>query len=259
MVTIDLNCDMGESFGAWKMGDDASMLELITTANIACGFHAGDPSIMRQTILGAKARGVAIGAHPSFMDLYGFGRRRIYDERPEDIESQLIYQIAAIEGMSHALAWPITHVKTHGALGNIAAIDADLAFIVVRAIKAINPSLILITLPYSQLMAVAEKNGLTTACEVYADRTYNDDGTLTSRQQPDAVIHDPQRSLEQVLAMVVDHTIPTVGGKKLPVEPATICVHGDTPGAVNTALTLRQSLNRQGIKLAPFNQPATKK
>nr|WP_319484906.1 5-oxoprolinase subunit PxpA [uncultured Cohaesibacter sp.] len=255
MTTIDLNCDMGESFGAYTIGDDAAMFELINTANIACGFHAGDPVVIRDTILAAKAKGVSIGAHPSFMDLYGFGRRRIYGERPEDLEAQLIYQIAAVKGMSEALGWPITHVKTHGSLGNIAAEDADLARVCASAIKSVDPSLTFVTLPYSETMKAAEAAGLDVACEVFADRSYDDNGMLTSRQKEGAVIHDLKQSTDQVLSMVKDGFIPTVGGKKLAVEAATVCIHGDTPGAVAVARALRASLADEGISFAPFKSP----
>ena len=256
MPTIDLNCDMGESFGAYTIGDDKAMLELITTANIACGFHAGDPVVMRETILAAKAKHVAIGAHPSFMDLYGFGRRRISGERPEDIEAQIVYQIAALQGMAHALSWPMTHVKTHGSLGNMAAVDPELAAVCVRAIHSVDPSLIFIALPFSETMKAAEKAGLRVACEVYADRSYDDAGMLTSRQQEGAVIHDLNQSMDQVLSMVRDGFIPTTGGLKLPVEAATVCVHGDTPGAVDMARALRAALTQEGCTIAPFACPA---
>lgn len=256
MPTVDLNCDMGESFGAYKIGNDSAMLEVISTANIACGFHAGDPVVMRDTILAAKARGVAIGAHPSFMDLYGFGRRRISGERPEDLEAQIIYQIAAMQGMARALGWPMTHVKTHGSLGNMAAEDAELADVCVRAIKAVDPSLVFVTLPYSETMKAAEAVGLRVACEVYADRTYDDTGMLTSRQKEGSVIHDLQQSVDQVLSMVRDGLIPTIGGRMLPVEAATICVHGDNPSAVAMARALRVSLSAHGIDIAPFAKPA---
>lgn len=255
MPTIDLNCDMGESFGAYTIGDDAAMMEVITTANVACGFHAGDPSVMRDTILSAKAKGVAIGAHPSFMDLYGFGRRRISGERPQDIEAQLIYQIAAIQGMATALGWPITHVKTHGALGNMAAEDADLAKVCVQAIRAVDPRLVFITLPYSQTMLAAEQAGLTVACEVYADRRYDEKGMLASRQLAGAVIHDLQQSVDQVVSMICDKRLPTVAGTFLPVEAATVCIHGDTPGAAVTAGALRGKLTELGIDIAPFVKP----
>lgn len=252
MSTIDLNCDLGESFGAYKIGDDAAMLGLVTTANIACGFHAGDPVVMRDTILAAKANGVAIGAHPAFMDLYGFGRRRISGERPEDIEAQLIYQIAAIQGMAAALGWPITHVKTHGSLNNMAAEDAGLAEVCARAVRAIDPTLVFVAIPFSEAMKAAERAGLRTASEIYADRTYEPDGMLTPRQVAGSVIHDPEQSADQVLSMVRDGRMPTRGGGSLPVEAATICVHGDTPGSVAMATALRGRLAREGVSLAPF-------
>ena len=254
-MEIDLNADLGEGFGPWRMGDDEALLDVLSSANIACGFHAGDPVVMRDTILGAKARGVAIGAHPSFMDLYGFGRRRIAGERPEDIEAQLVYQIAAIKGMAAALGWPITHVKTHGSLNNMSAEDASLAEACVRAVQAVDPTLVFVTTPYSETMKAAEKAGLPIACEVFADRTYDADGRLTSRQKPGSVIHDLRQSADQVLSMVRDGRIPTLGGGSLPVEAATICVHGDTPGSVAIARALREMLAAEGIEVAPFAEP----
>jgi len=253
--TIDLNCDMGESFGAYVIGDDEAMLDLVTTANIACGFHAGDPVVMRRTIRMAKAKGVAVGAHPSFADLYGFGRRRISGERPEDLETQLIFQIVAMQGMAALEGHPMTHVKTHGALGNMAAVDPDLAALCVRAIRAVDPGLVFVTLPYSETLRAAEKAGLRIACEIYADRSYTDQGELTSRSQPGSVIHDPAQSLDQVLEMVVNGKIPTTGGKKLPVTPETLCIHGDTKGAVDIARRLRGALEANGVTIAPFAKP----
>ncbi|AGT08538.1 LamB/YcsF family protein [Paracoccus aminophilus] len=253
--TLDLNCDMGESFGAWVMGDDAAMLDLVSSANIACGFHAGDPSVMRRTIRMARDKGVSVGAHPSFADLYGFGRRRISGENPDDLEAQLIYQIVAMRGMCAVEGHAMTHVKTHGALGNMAAVDPDLAALCVGAVKAVDPGLIYVSLPYSETMLAAERIGLRTACEIYADRSYTDGGELTPRSQPGAVIHDPNQSLDQVLEMVVNGHIPTTGGKRLPVDPATLCVHGDTPGAVEILRKLRQSLIENGVEIAPFAKP----
>ena len=252
---IDLNCDMGESFGAFTIGDDAAMLEFVTTANVACGFHAGDPVVMRRTIRMAKERGVAVGAHPSFADLYGFGRRRISGERPEDLETQLIFQIVAMQGMCALEGHGMTHVKTHGALGNMAAVDPDLAALCVRAIRAVDPDIAFITMPYSETFKAADKAGLRTVCEIYADRTYTDQGELTPRSQSGAVIHDPKQSLEQVLEMVVNGRIPTTGGKKLPVEPETLCVHGDTPGAVDIVRKLRAALEANDVEIAPFAVP----
>lgn len=255
MRTIDLNCDMGESFGAWTVGDDAAMLDLVSSANIACGFHAGDPVVMRRTLRLAKERGVSVGAHPSFADLYGFGRRRISGERPEDLEAQLIYQIVALQGMAALEGHPMTHVKTHGALGNMAAVDPDLAALCVGAVKAVDPALVYVSLPYSQTFAAAERAGLRVACEIYADRTYTAAGELTPRSQPGAVIHDPRQSLDQVLEMVVNGRIPTTAGTSLPVEAQTLCVHGDTPGAVEMARALRAALAAEGIGIAPFARP----
>ena len=252
--TLDLNCDMGESFGAYKIGDDAAMLEVVTTANIACGFHAGDPIVIQRTIRNAKRKGVAIGAHPSFADLYGFGRRRITGDRPEDLEAQLIYQIAAVRGMAAAEDHAMTHVKTHGALGNMAAEDANLAKTCVRAVMAVDPQLPFVALPYSETEKAAEKAGLPVVREVFADRTYTDQGQLTPRSEPGAVILDIQQSVDQVLEMVVNRFIPTVGGKKLAVEPDTLCVHGDTPNSVQMALRLRNELTGAGLSIKSFAQ-----
>jgi len=253
--TLDLNCDMGESFGAYKIGDDAAMLEVVTTANIACGFHAGDPMVIQRTIRNAKRNRVAIGAHPSFADFYGFGRRRIIGDRPEDLEAQLIYQIAAVRGMAAAADHAITHVKTHGALGNMAAEDASLAKICVQAVMAVDPQLAFVALPYSETEKAAEKAGLPVVREVFADRTYTDQGQLTPRSEPGAVILDIQQSIDQVMEMVVNRFIPTEGGKKLAVEPNTLCVHGDTPNAVQMALRLRKELSDAGIPIKSFAQP----
>ena len=253
--SLDLNCDMGESFGAYTIGDDAAMMALISSANVACGFHAGDPAVMRNTIRLARAAGVVVGAPPSFMDLYGFGRRRISGERPEDLEAQLIYQIAAMQGMCAVEGHSMRYVKTHGALGNMAATDPDLAALCVRAVRAVDPGLIFVSLPYSETFTAAEKAGMTVACEIYADRSYTDAGELTPRSQPGAVIHDPVQSRDQVLEMVLNGRIPTSGGQRLPVEPATLCIHGDTPGAVEIARGLRTALEENGVTIAPFAQP----
>ncbi len=253
--TIDLNCDMGEGFGAYRTGDDAGMIELVSSANIACGFHAGDPVVMRRTIRLAKAHGVAVGAHPGFADLYGFGRRRISGEDPQALETQLIFQIVAMQGMCALEGHAMTHVKTHGALGNMAATDPELAALCVRAVKAVDPNLVFVALPYAQTCFAAEAAGLPIACEIYADRSYTDAGELTPRSQPGAVIHDPRQSLDQVLEMVVNGRIPTTGGRWLPVSPDTLCIHGDTPGAVGIARTLRRALEENGVRIAPFAPP----
>ena len=257
-ASIDLNCDMGEAFGAYTIGDDAAMMELVSTANIACGFHAGDPVVIMKTLQLAKKHGVSVGAHPSFMDLYGFGRRRISGERPEDVEAQLIYQIGAVKVMAEAAGWPMTHVKTHGSLGNMAAEDPALAAVCVRAIAAVDPALTFITLPYSQTMKAAEAAGLKVACEIYADRAYTDAGMLMPRSETGAVIHDPAKSLKQVLHMVLDGYIPTSGGMKLPVKADSLCIHGDTPGAVDIARSLRENLEKSGVAIRAFRSPLTR-
>ncbi|WP_138466628.1 LamB/YcsF family protein [Poseidonocella sp. HB161398] len=250
--TLDLNCDMGESFGAWTMGEDAAMLDLASTANVACGFHAGDPSVMRRTIAMAKAKGVRVGAHPGFADLYGFGRRRISGERPEDLEAQLIYQIVAMQGMCAVEGHAMTHVKFHGALSNMASEDAGLAALCARAIKAVDPQLIFVTMPYSELERAAEAAGLPQVSEVFADRSYTPQGRLTPRSQPGAVIHAPEVSAGQVLEMAVGGRIPCTDGSFLPVQADTLCIHGDTRGAVEIARTLRSRLEAEGVAIAAF-------
>lgn len=250
--SLDLNSDMGESFGAYKIGEDAEMISLITSANVACGFHAGDPVVMRDTIRMAKANGVSVGAHPGFADLFGFGRRRISGERPEDLKSQLIYQIVAMQGMCAVEGHAMTHVKVHGALANMMAEDLDLAKLCVQAVRAVDPALILVVMPYSAVFKAAEQVGQPIACEIYADRTYTDEGQLTPRSVEGAVIHDPHQSLDQVLEMVVNGQIPTMSGKKLSVSPQTLCVHGDTSGAVQIVRTLRSALEENGVEIAPF-------
>lgn len=247
--TLDLNCDMGESFGPYVIGDDVAMLDLVTSANVACGFHGGDPVVMRRTIRMARARGVAVGAHPAFADLYGFGRRRISGERPEDLETQLIFQIVAMQGMCALESHPMTHVKTHGALNNMAATDPEIAAVCARAVHAVDPSLVYVAIPYSESARAAERLGLRVAAEIYADRTYADTGMLTPRSAPDAVIHDPAQSRDQVLEMVLAGMIPTTGGQRLPVEAATLCLHGDTPGAPLIARTLRSALEENGVTI----------
>lgn len=250
--SLDLNCDMGEGFGAWRVGDDEAMLDIVSSANIACGFHAGDPVVMRKTIRMAKEKGVTIGAHPSFADLYGFGRRRIIGDRPEDLEAQLIYQIAAIQGMAAAEGWPITHVKTHGALNNMAAEDADIAKVCASAVAAIDPGLIFVSTPYAESFRAGEKAGLRVVCEVFADRSYTAEGRLTPRSEPGAVIHDIGQSVDQVLEMALNNRIPTTAGTFLPVEAGTLCIHGDTAGAVDIAGRLRRDLIDAGVEIRAF-------
>ena len=252
--TIDLNCDMGEGFGVYQIGNDEQLLDIITSANVACGFHAGDPLVMHRTIEMAKAKGVRVGAHPSFLDLWGFGRRPILNERPEDIEKHVIYQIGAIQAIAASLGWPITHFKPHGALGNMAAADADMARATANAVKAVDSSLAFVAMPFSESFKAGEAAGLNVICEVFADRTYDDQGQLTSRKLPDAVIYDVTQSTDHVLRMVTESTILTTGGKRLSVDAQTICVHGDTPGAPQIAKRMRAALEDAGLTIESYIQ-----
>ncbi|MCJ8145055.1 5-oxoprolinase subunit PxpA [Ancylobacter sp. A5.8] len=254
MTSIDINCDMGEGFGVYTLGDDPAMLEIVTSANIACGFHAGDPLVMAATLAAAKRNGVGVGAHPSFLDLWGFGRRPIMGERPADMEKHIIYQIGALQALAHADGQKLQHVKTHGSLGNIANEDAELADAVARAIRAVDRDLIFIAMPGLEMERAGLAAGLRVVSEVYADRAYADNGNLVSRKLPGAVIHDAEAAATRVLRMVEDGEIITASGGRLKVRPETVCVHGDTHGAVEMARTIRDRLSGAGLKLLPFGE-----
>lgn len=243
---------MGESFGAWKMGADDEMFQIVSSANIACGFHAGDPLVMAEAVRKAKANGVGIGAHPSFFDLWGFGRRSINGEKPEDIEKIVAYQIGALQGVAAREGGRVVHVKMHGSLGTQSAADPELALAVSRAIKAVDPTLIFVVMAGTQLERAGEKLGLRLAREIYADRSYDDDGQLVSRRAPGAVLHDSERAAAGVLAMVQDGAIHTRNGKRIAVTIDTVCVHGDNPQAVNMARTVRARLTSAGFIIAPL-------
>lgn len=251
-MLIDLNCDMGEGYGAWTMGDDSAMLDIVSSANVACGFHAGDPDIMFNTAALALEKSVAVGAHPSFYDLHGFGRRQIRGDSPAQIERQLIYQIAAFKALSEAAGLPLQHVKTHGALGNMANEDAELALAVARAIKAVDPDLIFVVMPGLETERAGEALGLRMAREIYADRAYAANGNLVSRKLPGAVIHDSELAAARVLRMIEEQAITTVDGVRMPVRIDTVCVHGDTPGATTMARQLRNLLEGSGVSIAPM-------
>lgn len=252
MVSVDLNSDLGESFGAWKMGDDGAMLDIVTSANVACGFHAGDPDTMRATCEAAKARGVAIGAHPGFHDLQGFGRRQILGLTAREIEALIAYQIGALQGIATAAGHRVTHVKAHGALSNMAMTDRTIAEALARAIKAVDPSLVFVVIPLTQLEAAGEAANLPLAREIYADRAYEDDGTLMSRKKPGAVLHDPAEVAARVVRMVRERAIVGAGGKKMALGIDTVCIHGDSPGAVAMARAVRAELTAAGVTIAPF-------
>jgi UPF0271 protein len=252
MAAVDLNSDMGEGFGPWKMGDDEAMLSIVSSANVACGWHAGDPLIMHRTAEIAKAKGVSIGAHPGFGDLWGFGRRVIRGDSMGDLEKQIAYQVGAMQALAVMAGHQVTHVKTHGALGNMSNDDDDMAMAVGRAIKAVDPRFVFVVMPGLSTERAAEKLGLPMAREVFADRTYDDSGNLTSRKVAGAVIHDAALAAARVLRMVEDQEVVTVTGKRLKVAIDTICVHGDNPAAVAMARTVRDTLEAAGITIRPF-------
>ncbi len=248
MKTIDLNCDLGESFGAYKIGNDEQVLPHISSANIACGFHAGDPHVMNQTVLLAKKYGVAIGAHPGFQDLVGFGRRAMAVSA-SDVYDLVLYQIGALSAFCQPHDVKLTHVKPHGALYNMAAVDTSLAEAIARAIANFDPELALYGLAGSKLIAAGAAQGLKTVSEVFADRTYQPDGTLTPRTQPNAVIHDSNAAIKQVLQMVKEQTVQTITGEVIPIKADSICVHGDNIHALEFVKDLRHALTKEGITI----------
>lgn len=246
---IDLNCDIGESFGHWSIGADEEMMRYITSANVACGFHAGDPLVMDRTIRLAKEHGVQVGAHPGYADLRGFGRRRL-DVSPAELEADLIYQIGALEGLARARGIRLSHVKAHGALYNVAEADPQVAATIARAVKRVNPELVLVCLATSQTArAAAEAEGLRVAREAFADRNYNADGTLRSRKEPDAVITDPALAAERAVRMARDGVIVAYDGTEIPVQADTLCIHGDEPTAPVVARAVREALAKAGIEV----------
>ncbi|MDR0486188.1 MAG: LamB/YcsF family protein [Elusimicrobiota bacterium] len=241
MAKIDLNSDIGESFGAYTMGLDAEILKIVDSANIACGFHAGDPIVMQKTVKEALKNNVKVGAHPGFPDLVGFGRRNMAASA-EEIYAMTLYQIGALDAFVRAQGAKLNHVKPHGALYNIAASDEKLASAICRAVYDLNPTLILYALSGSKMIAEAEKLGLKTASEVFADRTYQKDGSLTPRRMPGAMIVDEEESIKQVLQMIKEGTVKTLQGDIVPIKVDTICVHGDGIKAVEFAKRIKENL-----------------
>ena len=252
-MLVDLNCDLGESFGRYGLGEDEAMLRVVTSANIACGLHAGDPSVMARTVALAKQNRVAVGAHPGYPDLQGFGRREM-QLSPDELEAFILYQIGALAGFCRAAGVPLVHVKPHGALYNTVAREADLAAAVARAISAFDPNLIVVTLPGSALGQAAQALGLRVACEGFADRAYRADGTLAPRSEPGAVIHDPAQAAERAVRMVTRGEVETTDGRVISLHVDTLCIHGDTSGAVRIAAQLRAALEAAGIQVAPLTQ-----
>ncbi len=251
MQHIDLNGDVGESFGPYTLGDDEAMMRYVSSANVACGFHGGDPSVMRRTVGLAVAGGVAIGAHPGFADLVGFGRREIQMGERE-VEDVVAYQIGALAGVAAAAEARLHHVKLHGALYNMAARDRDLADAVARAVVAVDSTLILFGLAGSCLLEAGAAVGLRTAAEVFADRAYRADGSLVRRDQPGAFIDDPKAVVDRALRIVQDGTISAINGEVIELRGDTMCLHGDTPGAGGLAARLRSALEGAGIRVSPI-------
>jgi UPF0271 protein len=251
--SINLNADMAEGFGAYDIGNDTELLKVIRSANIACGFHAGDPLTMRRVVEGAKKEGVSIGAHPGFDDIWGFGRRRI-DMKPSDLEYMVAYQIGALQALAAYSNTKVTHLKPHGALNNMAAENKDYALAIGRAIKAVDRNIIYVALLDSEMEKAGHELGLKVAREGFCDRQYDDDGNLTSRKIPGSVYHDPEVAKKQVLEMVLDNTIVSRHGKRIPCEVDTLCVHGDEPTGVAVATAVRRGLEEAGVKVVPLTE-----
>lgn len=251
-MQVDLNCDMGEGYGRWSLGDDAAMLDIVTTANIACGFHGGDPNSMVETARVAKEKGVSVGAHPGFNDLWGFGRRVIRGDTMPEIERMIAYQIGAMQACASLAGHEVTHVKAHGALGNLAGDEPDFAMALGRAIKAVDRSLVYMVMPGLATERAAQDLGLRPMLEVFADRAYEDDGSLVSRKKPGAVLHDADDAAVRILAMMREGAITSVNGRRIPARIDTICVHGDGASAIAMARRVREVLEADGVAVKPF-------
>lgn len=250
-LTIDLNADLGESFGQWTLGDDDALLDLVTSANVACGFHAGDPTVLRRTCRAAADRGVVIGAQVGYRDLAGFGRRFI-DVAPDELTNDVLYQIGALEAFAHVAGTSVRYVKPHGALYNAIVHHEEQAAAVVDAVRRYDPSLPVLGLPGSAWLRLADEAGLTTVPEAFADRAYTPEGTLVSRREPGAVLHDPTEVAQRCERMVTRHEVEAVDGSVVEVRPGSLCVHGDSPGAVAMATDVRRRLDEAGVRIAPF-------
>lgn len=251
MTSVDLNSDVGESFGNWSFGDDSTIIASVSSINVACGFHAGDPSTIRATCEAAAAAGVTVGAHPGYRDLAGFGRRFI-DMSPDELTNDVIYQIGALAGIAKAAGTTVRYVKPHGALYNTIVHHEAQAQAVVAAVAAVDPALPMLVLPNSAVGRAAEAAGLRTIAEAFADRAYQPDGTLVSRRQPGSVLHDLDAVIEHVLRLVTEHRIRAIDGTLIDVDAGSICVHGDTAGAAAMARAIRQALDDAGVDVKSF-------
>lgn len=251
MKTIDLNSDLGESYGAWRMGDDAAMLEVVSSANVACGFHAGDPAGILRTVKAATERGVAIGAHVSYPDLAGFGRRDM-DIAPADLTADVVYQIGALSGLAAAAGSKVRYVKPHGALYNRIAVDAVQGAAVIAALKSVDPTLVLMGLAGAPILDQARAAGLTVVAEAYADRAYTPAGHLVPRREAGAVLHDASLIAARMVRLATEGVVEAIDGSVIRIDAQSICVHGDSPGAVAIAREVRGRLEAAGIAVASF-------
>jgi len=251
MSSVDLNSDLAEGYGPYQLTQDEALLDVVTSANVACGFHAGDPEIMVRTFQIAKAKGVSVGAHPGFPDLWGFGRRRIPFSTGE-IERLVAYQIGAAQALARYAGHRITYVKTHGALGNLAEEDREVANAVIRAVDVVDSTLVILAGPYGEQTPAAKTKGLRVVAEIYADRGYTEEGHLIARGKPGAMIPDPDEAAARVVAMAKASAILTATGTHLPTKIESVCVHGDSPHAVESAKRVRTRLEEAGFMIAPF-------
>ena len=250
-MIMDLNCDMGESFGTYELGYDELAMPYVTSINVACGFHASDPDNMAKTVLLAKKHGVAVGAHPGYPDLVGFGRRSMA-LTPEEVKNAVIYQIGALDAFCKAAGVRLQHVKVHVALYNNAEKDLTVATAIAKAIKAVDPSLYMLCLANSQMGVAAKQEGVPFVEEAFADRAYTEEGSLVSRKVEGSVIHDINEVVTRVVRMVTEKTVVAITGKVIPIQAQTICVHGDTPGAVDMVKAIRAALEKENVNLRAF-------
>lgn len=255
-MRIDLNSDVGESYGAWTLGDDTALIPLVTSVNIACGAHAGDPVVMTRTVRMARDHGVVIGAHPGYPDLHGFGRRTM-DLAPDELEATLLAQLGALAAIARAASAELRHVKAHGALYNDAARDPERARQVARAVRRFSSEVVLVGLAGSALLEAGRAEGLATAAEAFADRAYEPDGSLRSRRLPGALLLDPAAAADQALSIVRDGSVVATDGSRLAIRAATVCIHGDTPGAPAIAAAVRGRLLGAGVEIVALAPSAT--
>ncbi len=252
-MKVDLNCDLGESFGVYTMGLDEEIIPLVSSVNVACGFHAGDPCVMQKTIALAKDSQIAIGAHPGYPDMLGFGRRNL-DITPIEAKNYILYQLGALFAFAKAYSVQIQHIKPHGAMYNKAALDFNLAQAICEAVALFDERIIFLGLAHSVMLQAAEHMGLRIAHEVFADRAYNDDGTLVARREQGAVITDSQQAIQQILEILMQQKVTTITGKKIPIRADSICVHGDNHKALEFVKQIRKSLSQNHIHIVPMRE-----